>query len=192
MPWYQVCSNRGYTKFYSNPELREDRWIVSDAYLQSLLTAYRQGYKNAGGPDYEDSDDRLLDILAENCVGGASDAASLGARDAARDKAAGQEYHTESLSPGGAIPETAPIGTPSTTIYTTQGNTNPVGQPTGYVGGSLGAEPSNATSGPSSAFGYGVSGVGSGGGGGLLGGGGGIPWLLILAIGAGIYFLTRK
>ena len=87
--------------------------VVSDAYLQSLLLAYRQAYVNAGGPDYEDSDQPLLDKFAASGIVDTSGAAGLGRIDAAADIAAGQDAHPQSLSYGGSIPITAPTGTPT-------------------------------------------------------------------------------
>lgn len=195
MPWFEPCASHGYTKFLENPSLREDRFVVSDTYLQALLQSYRQGYVNAGGPDYEDSDSILLDTLAENCVGSTSGAAALGEQQAAADIASGQTYHPQSLSSVGTIPSTPSTGAIDTmaTVYTT--GTSPAGQPSGehYTGAPIIA-PSPATSGPASAFGYGPLGAGTtvSGSGGILGQGSGIPWLLILAAAAGVYFLTRK
>lgn len=162
--------------------------VVSDAYLQSLLTAYRQAYSNAGGPDYEDSDQPLLDAFSAAGIVDTSGAAGLGRNQAAADKAAGQEYHTASLAPGGAIPVTAPKGTPPVINTMTSGG----GQaflsldnlPT--MGGSAAPNPQAA-----SLFAAGGSPIGSGGGGGAFGTG--IPWLLILGVAAAAwYFLYGK
>lgn len=186
MPWYEPCASNGYSKFYSAPQLREDRFIVSDNYLQALCRAYRQAYTNAGGPDYEDSDDVLLDILASNCVGGTSDAASLGERHAQRDRDAGQDYHPPSLPMGGAIPSTPPTGVilPTQTqepgtVYTAV--TNPQGQPgeNPVFSPSISLQaPGTSPSAPTGGF--------------VPSSTGKIPWLLIAAAGAALYFFTRK
>ena len=200
MPWYQPCVSSGYSKFLTDPSVREDRFIVSDTYIQSLLNAYRQGYVNAGGPDYEDSDELLLDTLASACVGGTSDAAALGRTHAERDRAAGQEYHESSHVPGGSIPLTPPTGAPpppateaTGTVYAPQGQ--PQGQPGDY--GYLGGSPvtySPSTSGPSGAFGYGTGGgYSSNGAIGPSGAASGLPsWIWLVAIGVGAYLLLNE
>lgn len=162
--------------------------IVSDAYLQSLLTAYRQAYSNAGGPDYEDSDQPLLDKFAASGIVDTSGAAGLGRIDAAADEAAGQEAHSASLPPGGAIPVTAPKGTPPIINTMTSGGDGQAfltlsGLPT--QGGSAAPNPSAA----------GVVAAGGSpiGGGGALGGGGimGLPWLLVLGVGVAAWYVLK-
>lgn len=193
MPWYEPCSRFGYSKFYSNPSLRTDSAVVSDEYLQSLVRAFRQGYVNAGGPDYEDSDSNLLDHLAENCVSSTSAAAALGASQARQDKAAGQDYHPQSIAPS-----SAPIApTPSTgnaehmaTVFAQP--TNPQGQP---MANPVMPPPQVISFGdPASAAGGagGVGGAGGAGGGGGAGGSLDIPWWLIVAGLAGVYLLVNR
>lgn len=163
--------------------------VVSDAYLQSLLTAYRQAYSNAGGPDYEDSDQPLLDLFASRGIVDTSGAAGLGRTQAAEDKAAGQEVHALSLAPGGAIPVTAPKNPPPVINTVTTGGDGTAfltlnGLPT--MGGSAAPNPQAA-----SLFAAGGSPIGSGSGGGAFGTG--IPWLLILGVAAAAwYFLYGK
>lgn len=103
MPWYQPGVSRGYSRFYdvSGDPDREDRWIVSDAYLFMLEDAYRRAYVNAGGPDYDDTSANTFDYLAANNVSTAEQAAQLGAQNGRADKAAGvQEFHVPSIAPG--------------------------------------------------------------------------------------------
>jgi hypothetical protein len=190
MPWFEPCASHGYTKFLQNPSLRQDRFVVSDDYLASLLLAYRQGYVNAGGPDYEDTDELLLDRLSANCVGNTSGAAAMGAADARADRAAGQDAHPQSLSPGGAIPATAPINPPPV----------PTGQESGVVFSNIQGQPSeNITmpyvpSSPGAASGAG--GIGGAGGAGGAGGSGGSfslpPWLIWVAIAGAAYFVWKE
>jgi hypothetical protein len=163
--------------------------IVSDAYLQSLLKAYRQAYINAGGPDYEDSDQPLLDAFSAAGIADTSGAAGMGRNQAAADKAAGQEARAQSLAPGGAIVATAPKGTPPIINTMTSGGDARAfltldGLPT--MGGSAAPNPLAA-----GFMANGGSPIGNGGG--LLSGGGiaGIPWLLILGIGAAAWYLME-
>jgi hypothetical protein len=190
MPWFEPCASNGYTKFLTNPQLRDNKWIVSDNYLQSLLLAYRQGYINAGGPDYEDSDDRLLNTLAEACIGSTSDAAALGRDHAARDIRAGQDAHPQSLSPGGVIPATPATGAIPPVIQTVAAvdtnagvvYSNPQGQP----GENPTFSPSVTYGGPSIASGPANAGQASGFALPKL------PWLLIGAAAVAFYVLTKK
>lgn len=162
--------------------------VVSDAYLQSLLTAYRQAYSNAGGPDYEDSDQPLLDKFAASGIVDTSGAAGLGRIDAAADLAAGQEFHTASLAPGGAIPVTAPKNPPPIINTVTTGGDGQAfltlnGLPT--MGGSAAPNPQAA-----GLFAASGSPIGGSGGGAF---GTGIPWLLIIGVAAAAwYFLKGK
>jgi hypothetical protein len=39
---------------------------VTDAYVQELVTAYRDGYTESGGEQVEESDQIVLDMLAAN------------------------------------------------------------------------------------------------------------------------------
>jgi hypothetical protein len=188
MPWFEPCASNGYTKFLTNPQLRDNKWIVSDEYLQSLLRAFRQAYVNAGGPDYEDSDDRLLNTLAEACVGSTSGAADLGRAQAATDIRAGQDAHPQSLSPGGSIPVTPPTGALPTvqTLAPVDTNvglvyTNPQGQP----GENPTFAPSVTYGGPSIASGPSNAGQ-------VQPGGFQIPWLLIGVGAVALYMFTRK
>jgi len=160
--------------------------VVSDGYLQSMLTAFRQAYINAGGPDYEDSDQPLLDQLSAANIVDASGAAGLGRQQAAADKAAGQDAHPQSLSPGGAIPVTAPKGTPPIINTMTSGGDARAfltldGLPT--QGGSAAPNPTAA--------GMFTSPIGGTSGGLLSGGVAGIPWLLIIGVGAAAWYLLK-
>jgi hypothetical protein len=168
--------------------------VVTDAYLQSLLTAFRQAYVNAGGPDYEDSDQPLLDLFAARGIVDTSGAAGAGRDQAAIDKAAGQEYHVQSLAPGGVIPTTAPKVSPATVppvINTATSGGDAVafmtlsGLPT--MGGS--AAPQQGLAPLIAAGASPITMGGSTGGGGIAG----IPWLLIIGVAvAGWYLLKGK
>jgi hypothetical protein len=140
MAWYQPGVLNGYSKFYTetNDPDREDRFGVSDAYLDGLLLAFRQAYVNAGGPDFEDTDSILLDRFAARGITTNTEAAAYGREEAAADLAAGQEVHAStSILPGGAIPVTAPMqvveiqtagSTRAAGIITGSGSM-PIGQP---------------------------------------------------------------
>jgi hypothetical protein len=188
MPWFEPCANLGYTKFLTNPDLRQDRWIVSDTYLQALLSAYRQGYTNAGGPDFEDSDDVLLDKLAANCVSSTSAAASLGQQDAGADVSAGQTVHTSGYTAGATIGPTPATGTPeaNATVYTKPTLQGQPLQPTMMEPTMFGA--------PSMASGGGALTSFSGSGGGPSPTIAGIPfnWLLLAAAALGAWLLLRE
>lgn len=161
---------------------------VSDAYLQSMLLAYRQAYINAGGPDYEDGDQNLLDKFSAAGIVDASGAAGLGRADAAADKAAGQEYHPQSLSAGGAIPSTAAKNTPAViNTMTTGGDARAFltldGLPT--MGGS--AAPNQGAAALIAAGGTPISSGSSS----LFSNAGGTPWLLIIGVAAAAWYLLK-
>ena len=163
---------------------------VSDAYLQGMLLAYRQAYINAGGPDYEDSDQNLLDKFSSRGIVDNSGAAGLGREDAAADKAAGQEAHAQSLSAGGAVNlATAPKNVPPIiNTMTTGGDARAFltldGLPT--MGGS--AAPNQSAAALIAAGGSPITSGGSS----LFGGsGGGTPWLLIVGIGIAAWYLLK-
>jgi len=148
MPWYQPGAVRGYTKFYdesSDPD-REDRFIVSDAFLAGLVNSYRQAYANAGGPNVEDTDALILDVLAQAWVTSNTDAAALGTQAAEADLAAGQAVEAAPgaySTPGQAIPAQTETYQEQATIYA---RSQPQGQTTGTSG--VAQAPSSATSGP--------------------------------------------
>jgi hypothetical protein len=115
-------------------------------YYQGLLASFRQGYVDAGGPDFEDSDAPVLTRFREQGVASNAQAYALGERDAARDRATGaMDNPTPGWVIGTPIPADVPIGsTPrrddAETIALWQRST--------------GAAPSPATSGPPGPFGY--------------------------------------
>jgi len=122
MPWYQPGAVNGYSKFYANPELREDRWIVSDAWGAALELSYIQAYVNAGGPDYEDTGSILFDHFAANAITTNQQAAELGRADALRDIQTNQTAHPDTtVQPGGSIPEQGPTGAPPVINTATSG-----------------------------------------------------------------------
>jgi len=166
--------------------------VVSDAYLQSLLTAYRQAYINSGGPDYEDSDQPLLDLFSARNIVDTSGAAGLGREQAVIDKAAGQDAHVQSLAPGGGIPITAPKDVPPVINTVTSGGDGVAflslgGLPT--MGGS--AAPNPTAAGFVATSGGSLFGGGATPNGGTSSGIAGIPWLLIAGIAAAAYFLWK-
>lgn len=73
MPWIEFGDARGYSKFYNEPNDPDRRaaFEVSDAYLESLLVAYK-----SANPYYDQTDAVILDQLA---AAGASTVAAAGA-----------------------------------------------------------------------------------------------------------------
>ena len=164
--------------------------VVTDEYLQALLLAYRAAYTNAGGPDYEDSDQPLLDKFSSRGIVDTSGAAGLGREDAAADIANKQEVHAPSIGYGVAIPPTPAMQPPPVINTVTTGGDAVAfatlsGLPTtqGSVYPNAGMAPVIAAGGTPIGMGGGLFGASSGGG---------IPWLLIIAIGGAAWFLFSQ